>query len=50
MKAQLEVADEMTDEMSQSAELLRLQRRLRVLENQQRAYDEESRNSLRKQE
>ncbi|XP_061188379.1 coiled-coil domain-containing protein 63-like isoform X1 [Saccostrea echinata] len=40
----------MMDEMSQSAELLRLQRKLRVMENDRRAYEEDSRNFLRKQE
>lgn len=50
MQAQLDVTDELMDEMTQSAELLKLQRKLRVMENERKAYDEESRLSLRKQE
>nr|XP_011413836.2 coiled-coil domain-containing protein 63 [Crassostrea gigas] len=47
---QRDAADEMMDEASQSAEMLRLQRKLRVMENDRKAYEEDARNLLRKQE
>lgn len=47
---QKDAADEMMDEASQSAEMLRLQRKLRVMENDRKAYEEDARNLLRKQE
>lgn len=47
---QRDAADETMDEASQSAEMLRLQRKLRVMENDRKAYEEDARNLLRKQE
>ena len=47
---QRDAADEMMDEASQSAAMLRLQRKLRVMENDRKAYEEDARNLLRKQE
>lgn len=47
---QRDAADEIMDEASQSAEMLRLQRKLRVMENDRKAYEEDARNLLRKQE
>lgn len=48
--AQREPVDDMADEGSQRAELAKLQRQLRVMENDRKAYAEESSNILRKQE
>ncbi|XP_022344643.2 coiled-coil domain-containing protein 63-like [Crassostrea virginica] len=47
---QRDAADDAMDEVSQGAEMLRLQRKLRVMENDRLAYEEDARNLLRKQE
>lgn len=43
-------SDDLGDEAIQAAELAKLQRQLRVMENDRRAYAEESNNILRKKE
>ena len=48
--ASKENGDEMQEEASQTAELSKLQRQLRVMENDRRSYAEEAQNYLRKQQ
>ncbi|CAC5404893.1 unnamed protein product [Mytilus coruscus] len=45
-----ESGDELSDEVSQASELAKLQRQLRVMENDRRSYAEEAQNYLRKQQ
>ncbi|XP_071152230.1 coiled-coil domain-containing protein 63-like, partial [Mytilus edulis] len=45
-----ESGDELSDEVSQASELSKLQRQLRVMENDRRSYAEEAQNYLRKQQ